>query len=613
MRTDRFDKIRREKLEKVFTKEDLKKNWQNKVKFQLRSLDIKDIFDFYDFNYNIEERVESIRNDILTGNYRAAKPLIYRVEKKMGICRHIVIPQPSDALVIQTITETIVKQVLENQPSKNAFYSRDKHSLEKPHEIDDSGYPTSWREQWKRMQEKIYKFNESKDYVVVTDLANYYDNIDIDLLRSTFLGLVKIDDVLLDLLFRIIEEISWKPDYLPYLRKGLPVVNIESIRLLAHAFLFELDDVIMKKTNNSFARWMDDITIAADSKKKAVEIVSSISDILKSKGLALNLAKTDIYDAQKGKYNFLIDRNRFLDEIDKVIENKEGLKDKEVYESTTLNLLAEFETHMNDKRPKYWEKVTKRFITAFGRLKYNDYSLFKIDDLYLDNPGVRPNLLIYFSVMGYSEDNATLVLQILKDIHTFDDISLFQITKLVSEWNIPNNNQTYPFIKEFIEVLDAKVFKQLHPLDFYCSIWIKSKYFHPEDYMRFILKYQNYWEKDSFLRRQVVGSLARVYMYDRTKVTHILETQMTSGLIDTVSIANQLLSFSKIETLDKKLTPYLFPQIEPKPYSIQRFLVLCSVLNSEKIRQNQDIKAKVSSYITDEYMKKWLDSYYNIR
>jgi hypothetical protein len=84
----------------------------------MRQLDILDLHDYYDFNFNIEDRAREIRNQVLKGQYKASPPLIYRLEKKYGICRHIMIPSPSDALVFQTITEYLAPLVKEATPTE---------------------------------------------------------------------------------------------------------------------------------------------------------------------------------------------------------------------------------------------------------------------------------------------------------------------------------------------------------------------------------------------------------------------------------------------------------------------------------------------------------------
>lgn len=601
MNTERFNQLRRRSLEKIFTKTNIEKTWRNVVRNQLRNLDIQDIFDYYDFNYNIELRANAIRNDILSGNYKAFKPLIYRVEKKFGVCRHIIIPQPSDSLVMQIITELIHSPIISKQPSPNAFYSRDRHTVNKPHEATDIEYGLNWVDQWKKMQRQIYKFNESKNLVIVTDLTNYFDNIHIDELKKVILSIVQIDEVLLDLLFRIIEEVSWKPDYLPYSGKGLPVINVESVRLLAHSFLFELDEVIKNKANNNFARWMDDITIGIDSKKEAIELISCISDLLKSRGLAINLSKTAILDPKEARFHFQIDSNIYLDSFADLKTSDSNFK------KSIRELNGKFKQHLKHRGARYWDKITKRFISTFG--KFRSYLILKdVEKLYLDYPNLRPNILTYLFALGFNKRTSAILVNIANNVSIYDDISLFQICKLLTDWNIPNTTENSNFIRDFQNL----IFRTKTSFDFYCVIWVKAKYDHPEDLLNFIIKYKNLWEKEAFLRRQTTSVLARVLIYSEDKVVKILENQISSGIMDTVSIATQIKLFSKQVALDKKLSYYLFPTLKPKQYPLSKFLILCSILNSEVIRRDLGIRRKIKEYVNDAYYLKWLEISYNI-
>lgn len=603
MQTERFNRLRRATLNKIFEKLQIANVWRGIVKNQLRSLDLKDLFDNYDFNYNIEDRASTIRNEILNGTYKVGQPLIYRIEKKYGVCRHLVIPQPSDSLVLQVLVENVADNILANQPSENAFYSRDKHNVSHPHNIDEYGF--SWRQQWKELQKKIYNFNEEKELIIVTDLSNYYDSIDINELRKVFTSYAKIDEVLIDLLFRLIEEISWKPDYLPYSGRGLPTTNIEGIRLLAHSFLFELDEVIKQKTNNSFTRWMDDIIIGVDTRKEAIETLSSVSDMLKSRGLALNLAKTNIYNDKKGYYHFQIAENRYIDSVEKTKQEDAD------YKKINQQLITNFKKHFKDQGAKYWDKISKRYITTFGKLKSLKL-LPELPKIYVEYPGLRTNLLIYLSQLGFTKKTSDCVLGILNTIDIFDDISLYQLCHLVTQWEIPLNDTSMEFIKEFEKKIIGFSTKQRIPSHFYCVLWFKSKYSHAEDLLSFISKYENIWQTDSFLRRQVTAILSRLLITNREKVKEYLYNQISSGVTNTVTLANQIFQFSIIKALDNKLNFYLFPKKRQTPYPLGKFLVLCSVLNSPAIRENELIKAKIKYQITDPYFLKWLDAQYNI-
>lgn len=84
MQTERFNRLRKAALSKIFDKKKIVDVWRNVVKDQLRSIDLKDLYDHYDFNYNIEDRAAVVRNEILNGTYKVAQPLIYRIEKNMG-------------------------------------------------------------------------------------------------------------------------------------------------------------------------------------------------------------------------------------------------------------------------------------------------------------------------------------------------------------------------------------------------------------------------------------------------------------------------------------------------------------------------------------------------
>ena len=261
--TARFEMQRRRELRALFTKTKLVDIWRSLVRQQLRTLEIRDLHDYYDFNFSIEARVQEIIEKVEAGSYRAESPLIYRMEKQMGVCRHLMVPSASDALVFQVLTDALYDKLIKKQPSQKAYYSRDRHTLKLPHDTKDAGsYP--WFVLWPKFQEKIWGFSKSFDYLVITDLPNYYDNIGLRELRHVVSALADTNEVYLDLLFSLIEDLSWSPDYLPTSHKGLPTINIEAPKLLAHALLFEIDDVLKRRTSDNFVRWMDDINFGTN-------------------------------------------------------------------------------------------------------------------------------------------------------------------------------------------------------------------------------------------------------------------------------------------------------------------------------------------------------------
>lgn len=603
MHTERFQKLRKKSLNIVFEKEVATKIWRSTVRSQLRSMDIKDLYDHYDFNFNIEDRIQAIKASILDGTYVVGTPLIYKTEKKYGVCRHMVIPQPEDALVLQCLIEKVSTSVLKKQPSKNAFYSRDKHNIKKPHKAVE--YGMSFREQWKVLQKQIYNFTDSFDFLIVTDLTNYFDSIDLRELRRVFVSYVEADEVVVDLIFRVVEGLSWKPDYLPYSHRGLPTANIEPIRLLAHSFLFEIDQIIKDRTAENFARWMDDITCGVNDKRQGIALLSDISDVLKSRGLALNLSKTHIMSSEEARYHFQIDENL---EIDKLEIIKPGTK---IAQKAERDLWLKYKRHFKDKTPKAWDKIAKRYITTFGKLE-SDRLLVDLPSRYIANPGLRTNYLIYLGMRGYSIRAAKCVLEILNGIDPFDDLSLFQISNLITKWAIPTNKRGTDFIKYIHESLTSHSIKKKDAQSFFALLWFKSKYESERDLYLFLKKYRNIWQGNSFLRRQATSSMARFGSNPKKIRLELISHQAMSGAPTTVSVANQLAQFSTLTTVPFSLNAYLFPTMRPNIYPHEKFMVLCSVLASTDIRNDASVQKKIAAYITDPWHLKILKNEYKL-
>jgi hypothetical protein len=187
---------------------------------------------------------------------------------------------------------------------------------------------------------------------------------------------------------------------------------------------------------------MDDIVIGVSDKKKAIELLSTISDMLKSRGLSLNLAKTNIFSSEEGVYNFQIEQNEYIDSI----ENE--YSDREPSSSEIKKIFKAFKEHMVKKDSKYWDKIAKRYITFFAKHKC-DIFLSDISEIYIDSPNLRKHIIYYFENINYSEKSANIILTILKNISIFDDISLFMLTNLVTTWYIPITNEANIFLKEF--------------------------------------------------------------------------------------------------------------------------------------------------------------------
>src|SRR5690606_35971445 len=122
-----------------------------------------------------------------------------------------------------------------------------------------------------------------------------------------------------------------------------------------------------------------------------------------------------------------------------------------------------------DQGAKYWEKIAKRYITTYGRLN-STRLLIDLPTIYIEHPGLRQNLIYYLLKIGYRKGTANNIIKVVENIDVFDDISLYQLCFLVTQWEIPKNDASKSFLKKFEDQITSFSFNRKLPSDFYCLL-----------------------------------------------------------------------------------------------------------------------------------------------
>lgn len=597
--TARFELQRGRQLRVLFTTERLTKLWRNLVKDQMRNLDIKDLHDYYDFNVAIEARCEGIVEKVLSGQYHADAPLIYRLERSLGICRHLMIPSPSDALVFQLLTEVLYKGITKAQPSQGAYYARDRHTLSLPHERRDAAvYP--WFILWPQFQKKIWKFSKSHKYLVTTDLSNYFDNIGLRELRHVISSIIRTKEVYLDLLFSLIENLSWKPDYLPTSLKGLPTINIEAPRLLAHALLFEIDDVLKRRTKNSFVRWMDDINFGVDDLKTANEILGQVNDVLKSRGLALNLSKTAVLSPKQAERHFLFQENIRLNKLQRVAEN---LKSDHRKQRFAKKIARELSEHLKNCKARNKDKLTKRFLTILSKLRV-PVALEEVVEVFKKYPGLRKAALRYLSALTFSSRSAKAFVRVIRETEAYDDVTLFNIVESAVYWAVPYNKRGKAFVANVFNYIK----RPTSGFQWFCLIYFLAKYGEPHEVLTATTQLKGISAREPFLARQKVAVLPRSLGINANRVRRLWGDELSTGPSDAASVASNLIRVldGKFPTRNNRTYWYLFPNKRQRPYPVAKFLLLCVIAYADVQNRIEMKRPKVMEHVTDPWYRHWL-------
>jgi len=488
---------RNEQLALGFTVEEMEKAWQRYVKDGMRNQAVLDLHDYFDFHRNRKSILEKFRNEVLSGRYKPKQPLTIRLEKKYGLTRRLSIPSIEDAIILQTLVEMIHPKVKEKQPSENSFYSRS-HGFKPPNiKVENIG-DYLWYVKWQKLSKKRFSFIPDFEWICITDIANYFDNIQFAQLRNVLSSTCELEEVILDLLFLILEGLSWRPDYLPLSGRGLPQVDFDAPRLLSHVFLFEIDQFLMDKNEDYFLRWVDDITIPTNSAEDAKNILRDLDELLMTRGLRLNSGKTVILSAKEAEKYLWQEDNEYIDTISKKHEEKQ-FKEKDL-----KTLKKKFSEFYRANRIGHWDKVLKRFFTIFGRLD-SSWLEGKVPELIENLPQLRDSIFRYYSKLGASKKRFSQIKSFLASDHVVDDVSIFMAAKTLIDWKVKPTSRPISHIGDLGKQLSERKYTRRSDIYFISALWLLAKYSNAESLCECIVENKSLWRVSSYLSRQVAA------------------------------------------------------------------------------------------------------------
>jgi reverse transcriptase-like protein len=599
--TRRLDS-RRATLKRIFSPSAMEFVWKKYVRPGFRDQEIFDLHDYNDFHWNRFALFESLSATILAGQYVPTRSIPVRVEKKQGISRTLVIPAPEDAVILQCIVESLLPDALARQPSSNAFFSRS-HGFAEPEWRFHRDY--IWFRRWAKFAKMRFSIASTHTHVCTTDIANYFDNIDYTHLRNMIAELPNVDEVTLDILFNVLDTVSWRPDYLPPPQRSLPQVNFDAPRLLSHIYLYEIDEYLKARVNNSFVRWVDDITVAAQSATEAKEILRDLDQLLLTRGLRLNIGKTQVLSARDARRYFQQTQNTYLDDAaQKIARNEHNpyrlklIRDK---------LRKQFDSFAVNAPHGHSEKIIKRYLTLFTKLGDNyalDYCYANISAA----PAMRDSLWRYFIATGPSKSTFRSLKKYILGDDVLDDASVFQIALVLISWEVKPLSRMHKSIKALGVKLGQRAYTQRSPFNFVASLWILTKYGVVNDVAYMLEQNARTWQTSEFLSRQVAGVLPK---FRRHAAGRKLESELRRHQFDsTTTILSSLSALKLGPKISSPVRLYAVNGGNRSFYSIQRFLISLHILTSKSIdfAARSKLRSDIVAVLTDPIYIKVLKS-----
>ncbi len=198
----------------------------------------------------------------------------------------------------------------------------------------------AWFKNWNQFNELLASTcgtNGIGNYVLTSDVANFYDTIDVGKLCQKIRSDVSGNDDVVALLTYFLQY--WDKRIKGYnpSSKGIPQEIIsDASRMLANYYLLDFDKKFIEKCKREsivYIRWADDIVLFGSSPKKLENMMHNASRIMLNLGLNLSAAKTVHYSRSEFR------KYRALDLL-AAIKNRDAKK--------FLKELKRFEVHCNE-------------------------------------------------------------------------------------------------------------------------------------------------------------------------------------------------------------------------------------------------------------------------
>ena len=560
--------------------------WKRYLRDKLRSSVIADPLENLDTHVNIDIVAKNIERRISSGIYAPSQPKRMLVEKSKGLCRQVVLPHVDDALILQCLFEAFYKDIKGQAPSRNAFFEPDKGFAAK--RLSDGTRYGSLKS-WLNFQKKIFEFLDDHPYVVVTDIANYYDFISYDHLRHSISGTINIREPILDLLLFSLSGMLWQPDYMQRVPIGLPQIDLDAPRILAHCLLYELDNLLRSEDECEFARYMDDIDVGVRSFAAAKRIIRQIDLSLQTKQLRLNSGKTQILSADEARRYFRIRDNILLDRLLLELSSEDAV----VFARGRRRLKKSFRkvvryARRNElfDRPGNGAKVLKRILRIASKYSVRlDDGL--VSDVLWKRPAIRSSAIEYMSRRGFRLLDLKELRNLLLSGHVVDDATYIGIANglIASEMRI--SSRYLDGLMDLINCMNRSEYFQL-----YSVLWLESKVRPIEGLLASIKKSSAIWRVDRLFGR-LVGGLAPRFLIERAKredllkdYRHVIRASLNEDAIGVMQFHEDLCFQSGAYDA---VSSFLSAPNSSLPLGIthSKFLMLLSALASERISQLQ--------------------------
>lgn len=342
----------------MFSARELRRTW-SKLRNEFERTTVPDVINHLDWRTTLDHALDDLSKRVISGTFEPATPARYELAKGKGAFRIITGLAPPEALLYRHIANAVYSLYLPRKV-QGAFFSmrHQKTAVGKTFILSEDDYEKFFAIWVAYNQYKAQTLLHGLyDRLVTTDISNYFESIQHDLLFE-YLGPLGLPRKTLALLGRLLERFKPASGHSPNPQIGIPVDDLDCSRQIAHAFLFEHDHRIIREFGeDNYVRWMDDQSVGVRGDTEARRAVNVLTRSLAEQRLTLNAGKTKFLSPDDVAIEFHLRTNEQLDELKKRREEGEKVTEADILDAWVFADQWAGRGH--------WNKILKRFYGEF--------------------------------------------------------------------------------------------------------------------------------------------------------------------------------------------------------------------------------------------------------
>jgi hypothetical protein len=201
-----------------------------------------------------------------------------------------------------------------------------------------------------------------------------------------------------------------------------------------------------------------------------------------------------------------------------------------------------------------------------------------VPDLLLSKPDIRRNIYFYYRALGPNKTRLTHLVDFLANCPSIDDASVYQIARVITDWQISPKSQLSHNIVASAFGLFAR-----SPAMLIGALWLMAKYGSKSDLESLIKNSSEMWKHSGFISRQVAALTPLIYE-NKTLLDFILRSLYNFGHTEALSVIHHYNSIRTSYPLDKSDKLYLMHgDKDVRTYPLPKFLLAVNMLSCEAV------------------------------